>query len=104
MNGISKIRAWLKERGYGITYVTTDYYAYYDGFHAHQSYPVDVYQISNGKYILCKQSGKARYYLCEDSELHSSLMIDFSQGSFLKRLETKDFFVRKESQAIQDAI
>lgn len=87
INGISKIRKWLKQRGYNISYVTTDYYIYYDSFHEHQSYPVDVYQISAGRYILCKQSGRPRYYLCKTDNMLSSILLDFSQEHFLKRCE-----------------
>lgn len=87
MNGISKIRAWLKENGADMEYQTTDYYSYYDGFHAHQSYPVDVYKLSDGMYILVKPMGKPRYYLCKGPEMRSSRMVDFSQGHFIKRLQ-----------------
>nr|WP_297765815.1 hypothetical protein [uncultured Butyrivibrio sp.] len=92
MNGTSKIAAFLKENGVDIQYATTDYYRYYDGFHAHRSYPVDVYRISNGMYILAKQQGKPRYYLCEKPDMRSCKIIDFSQKHFIKRLQESDIF------------
>ncbi len=87
MNGISKIKAFLKDNGTSMHYETTDYYSYYDGFHAHQSYPVDVYSLSNGMYVLVKPQGKPKYYLCEDSNMRTCKIIDFSQYHFIKRVK-----------------
>ena len=92
MNVKSKISAFLKEHGLDMQYQTTDYYRYYDGFHAHQSYPIDVYKVSNGMHILIKPLGKPRYYLCESSEMHSAKLIDFSQGHFIERLQKSQYF------------
>lgn len=85
-NGIYKIEKWLKEKGYSVKYRGFQYYRYTDNFHIKDVfYAMSVYHVSNGLYIQCKDSGKPRYYLCEDLSTHP-LVIDFSQAHFLYQI------------------
>jgi len=95
-NGKSKIEKWLKNRGYYMTYVSSDMYSYYDGFHKGEIYFIEVYRTSLGYYIMFKSHGKPRYYLCETPELISRIKIRFSQGELIRAMEEAGYFPQKE--------
>lgn len=92
MNGFTKIARWLEDRGYSSKHIRYDSYRHYDSFHKGEIYHVDVYGISNGLYVLVKADGKPRYILSRTDTMTGHMLIDFSQGHFIKRLEQTEYF------------
>lgn len=87
-NGVSKIEKFLKSRGYDLRYVETQTFRHMDSFHSGQFYYVDVYSTGYGYYVKCKSEGKPMYYLCKNMRsLVPIEELDFSQGSFVKKIE-----------------
>ncbi len=87
MNGFTKIDRWLKGRGYNSEYIC-------------QEKCVDVYRVSNGLYILVNSKGKPWYILSKTDKVQGhalldfaqGILLDFSQGHFIKRLEQTEYF------------
>lgn len=92
MNGKSKIEKWLKNRGYHMTFVQSDMYSHCNGFHKGELYFMEVYRTSLGYYIIFKHSGRPWYGLCETTDIHSCVMLNFSQREFIKGLDEEGYF------------
>ncbi len=86
MNGVSKIKKFLDENGYSLTYIKMEYYRHYSNFHRGSLYGVAVYKTSNDYYIKVKDEGKPLYTISKTNNDFKDLVgLDFSQKDFLRR-------------------